>query len=375
MLVLASFLQLFVVITPANALAAADLVVDNFVVDSDGTDANDARTRALAQGEMEAFKQLITKLNPSKAADIIAKTIPTEVNKTIRGFEVLEENSTPTHYHATLKYNFDPTQIQLLLPVLQPSVTGANAPPAAPAAQPEITTEGHISKAVLVLPVYSEGGKLKLWQDDNKWRTIWYESALESGRGYVIVPIGDLDDRVDVDDTNVANATSATLARLYKRYGVGEIYVLNAYYNQKADPKPTLEVTIRRITPDKSEISRQDYTIHSTEKLDNLMARASNDIAKRLENIQTLNPNKIEYDRLKDINARVNVTNINEWEALRKRLLTHSNIVGVKLTSISFYETTLVITFKGTADMLGKTLVASGLRVMEDGDSLVLTLK
>ena len=35
----------------------------------------------------------------------------------------------------------------------------------------------------------------------------------------------------------------------------------------------------------------------------------------------------------------------------------------------------MTITFKGTPDMLGKTLVISGLRVMQDGDSLVLAIK
>jgi hypothetical protein len=106
-----------------------------------------------------------------------------------------------------------------------------------------------------------------------------------------------------------------------------------------------------------------------------LLARASNDIARTLYKQQTLDPNKIEYDRLKEINARVNTTNIKEWQALRQRLLMRGNIVDVKFVSISYYETTMVITFKGTADMLGKTLVASGLRVLQDDNSLVLELK
>ena len=147
-------------------------------------------------------------------------------------------------------------------------------------------------------------------------------------------------------------ASGATLSRMYERYGVGAIYVAEAFYNLKADPKPALEVTLKRITPAKTDISHASYTIHSTETLDTLMVRASNDIARNLYKLQTIDPIKIEFARLKEINARINTSDIHEWEDLRKKLLTHGNIVGIRLTSISFYETTMVITFKGTPDML-----------------------
>ncbi len=361
---LASFLLLLLLSKPASVFAADSYSVDNVVVDTEGEDPNQAKTKALAQGEVDSFKQLIERLNPAKATDIIAKVPPAQISTMIRGYEIIEEKITGAHYHAMLKYNYDQEKIQ---PLLEAQTNAAN--PSQPAA------ETHASKAVLVLPVYREGSKLKLWQDDNKWRTSWYESALESSGGMAVAPLGDIDDRVDVDDTNVETATAKSLSRMYGRYGVGEIYVLTAYFNQKADPKPALEVTLHRITPTKEDTTHMDFTIRSTETLDDLMVRASGEIARYLQKLQTINPNKIEFERLKDINARVNVSTITEWEALRKRLLTHGNIVSIKLTSISFYETSMVITFKGTPDMLGKTLVASGLRVMQDGDSLVLALK
>jgi len=333
--------------------------IDGIVADADGKDANDARTKALAQAEIDAFRQYATKREPTKAIDVLAKLTPLDINHLVSGYEVLEEKIVPGHYHATLRYTFYPQPITNLLPEIEPAKL----------------TDGQNtvhSKAVLVLPVYKEGGTLKLWQDDNKWRNVWYEAALESGGGLVVTSPGELDDRVDVDDTNVENATAASLSHMYGRYGVGEIYVLFAYFNKKADPKPTLEVTLKRLLPKADETSHLDYIIRSTETLDTLIARAANDIAERLYKMQTINPNKIEFDRLKEINARINITDIHEWEDLRKRLLTHGNIVSIKFTSVSFYETNMTITFKGSPEILGKTLVASGLRVLQDGDNLVL---
>jgi hypothetical protein len=361
----ASVLLPFLLLFSPLAKAEPGYSVDNIVVDSDGKDTNEARTKALAQGETEAFKQLITNRAPAKAADIIQKIPAADISNTISGFEVMEEKITPNHYHATLRYNFSSQNIKALL----------QETPAENKSQASASGESHVSKAVLILPVYKEGGTLKLWQDDNKWRNIWYESALESGGGLVIIPQGDITDRVDVDDSNVDNATPATLAHMYGRYGVGEIYIAYAYFNRKADPKPTLEVTIKKLLVSGTETSRSDFIIRSSDTLDTLMARASSEIAGNIYKAQTINPNKIEFDRVKEINARVNVTDIHEWEDLRKRLLAHGNIVNIRLTSISFYETSMIISFKGTPDMLGKTLVASGLRVLQDGDNLVLKLK
>lgn len=359
----------FVLGIAASARAAEDepkvngYSIENITVDADGKDIEDARSRALLAGESEAFRQFVIRVSPAKSSDIITKASAQEISNMISGFEVMEEKVTPDHYHATLRYNFIPQNINALLPDLaKAKFSSAN-------------NVEHQSKAVIVLPLYNEGKTLKLWQDDNKWRNIWLEAALESGGGIVVVPIGDIDDRVDIDDTNIEKATSESLKHMYVRYGVSDIYIMEAFFDKKADPKPTLQVAVKKLLKDKNELSHMEYIIRTSDTIDILMARAANDIAKHLYKLQTINPNKIEFERLKEINARVNTSDIHEWENLRKRLLAHGNIVGIKLTSISFYETSMIITFRGTPDMLGKTLVASGLRVMQDGDSLVLVLK
>jgi hypothetical protein len=379
-LLCASVLLLFATVAP-SARAADDYAVDNVVVDAEGRDTTDARTKAQAAGEKDAFSQLILKLNPSNAKDIFAHVTPAEVSAMVHSFSITQEKMTANHYHAIMNYSFDPRQVQALLPPPAPpagmpaTTPGAATLPATPASVTAPAAPERARKAVLVLPVYNDNGALSLWQDDNKWRNVWYEAALESGGGLVVVPLGDINDRVDVDDGNVNAATTDSLKRMYDRYGVGQIIVASALFNQRADPKPALEVTLRKLTPGSSETMQMSYTIHSTENLDALLLRASIDIARTLYKQQTIDPNRIEYDRLKEINARVNTTNIKEWQELRQRLLMRGNIVEVKFVSISYYETIMTITFKGTADMLGKTLVASGLRVMQDGDSLVLAIK
>lgn len=368
---LASLLAAYLLCAQTPAFAEDSYTVEKITVDADGKDTSEARTKALAQGEIDAFRQLMTRLSPDKGAEIATKTTPSAVSAMVRGFEVVEERMTTEHYHAVLTYHFSPQLIQPLLPQSAAAATPAASATPAATAGPAVTR-----KAVLVLPVYNETRSVtKLWQDDNKWRNTWYEAALESGGGLVVVPLGDINDRVDVDDTNAAEATSQSLSRLYDRYGVGEIYVVTAFYNLRADPKPALEVAVKRISPTVMENSRLNYIIRTTETLDTLMTRASNDIAANIYKQQTIDKTKIEFQRLKEISARVNVSSIDDWVLLRKHLLTHGNIVSIRLTSITNSQTFMVISYKGTPDMLGKTLVASGLRVMIDGDSLVLALK
>lgn len=365
---LASLLALLFSAAPMAAGAAEDYSVEKITVDSSGEDTTDARNKALAQGEQEAFRQLITRLAPEKSAEILTKINPANMNEAILGFEVDEERMSSTHYHAVLRYHFSPQLITAMLPQAAPPTSAEAKQAQAGAYAPR--------KAVLVLPVMNEGrGVIKLWQEDNKWRNIWYEAALESGGGLVVVPQGNTNDRVDVDDTNVAESTNESLQRFYERYGVVEINILTAFYNLKADPKPALEISIRRISPTVNENSTASYTIRTTENLEALMARASNDIAKNIYKQQTIDKSKIEFQRQKEIAARVQVDSIEDWINLRKHLLNHGNIVGIKLTSITNSQIYMVISYKGTPEMLGKTLVASGLRVMQDGDSLVLALK
>jgi hypothetical protein len=365
---LASFLAVSCLYMASPAMADEGYSVDKVTVDSSGEDTTDARNKALAQGEQDAFRQLITRLSPDKSAEIIAKATPASINESVQGFEVEEERMSATHYHAVLRYHFSPQLIAAMLPQ-QPGQTAQD-----PIKQ--ISANGAQRKAVLVIPVFNEGrGVIKLWQDDNKWRNSWYEAALESGGGLVVVPQGNINDRVDVDDTNIAESTHESLARFYDRYGTVEINILTAFYNLKADPKPALEIAIRRISPTLNETSTASYTIRTTENLEALMARAANDIAKNIYKQQTIDKSKIEYQRQKEINARVDVSSIDEWIDLRKHLLNHGNIVGIRLTSITNSQTHMIISYNGTPELLGKTLVASGLRVMQDGDSLVLALK
>jgi hypothetical protein len=348
---------------PLQAIANQSYIIDNISVDSDGENTQDARIKALSGGASEAFRQLAVKLNPAKSQDIISKTTISEQDKLVKGIEILSEKSSPKHYHAIARYHFYTEAIDAIFPEKSENVKS----------ETELTENKN--NAVLIIPVNFESDELSLWQEENKWRNIWYESALISGNGLIITPLGDLSDRVDVDSTNVEKATAKSLAQMYNRYGVAQIYIVTAYFNKKADPKPTLEVTLKRLIQDKDEVTRKDYTIHSTENTNELMARASNDIAKYLYRLQTINPNKIEFDRQKEINARVNISDIKEWENLRNRLLAQGNIVAVRFNSISFYETNMTISFKGTAELLGKTLVSAGLRVFQDGDSLVLLLQ
>lgn len=379
-LLVASFLAV-IPLAPILAAEAEDpYAVEKITVDADGKNTDDAKAKAQTMGEQEAFKQLITKLAPQKAAEVTARMTPSSISSMVKGVDVVEERMTADHYHGVLTYHFLPQPVQALT-----STAPAPAPQAAVPAPAAATTTAAASadmqarsarKAVLVLPVYNDTRTTnKLWQDDNKWRNVWYESALESGGGLVVVPLGDMNDRVDVDNSNIGEATYQSLSRFYDRYGVGEIDILTAFYNLRADPKPALEVAIRRVSPNVSDVTRVSYIIRSTENLEMLMTRASSDIAKNIYKQQTIDRSKIEFQRQKEISARVNVSSIEDWVSLRKHLLAHGNIVGIRMTSVTNTQAAMVISYKGTQDMLQKTLVTSGLRVMIDGDSLVLALK
>src|SRR5579872_5738235 len=100
---LASCLLLFFACFAPQALyAVGEFSVDKVMVDASGSDTTDARSKALAQGQTEAFKQLLQKKKPVQATEILAKTTAAQIDAMVRGYQVLDEKMTANHYHATV---------------------------------------------------------------------------------------------------------------------------------------------------------------------------------------------------------------------------------------------------------------------------------
>ena len=133
---LAAVLVLFA----ATASRAADgFIVPNVAVDATGNDAIDAKNKAIADGQAEAFKRLATQLTtgtnvPAPAASAL--------DRAVEGFEVADEKIAANRYRAAITYTFNRDAVQRLLSATTAASTAAipasgEHAAAAPGATPE----------------------------------------------------------------------------------------------------------------------------------------------------------------------------------------------------------------------------------------------
>src|SRR5271155_4077701 len=82
---------LLLLLPALHVSAATEYGVNNVVVDAGGQDTTDARAKAMAAGEKDAFAQLILRLSPPNAAQIFKQVSPSQVSAMVLGYTVTDE--------------------------------------------------------------------------------------------------------------------------------------------------------------------------------------------------------------------------------------------------------------------------------------------
>src|SRR3954452_22828253 len=195
---------------PVSAPPDDAYAVSGIAVDATAASAAAARDKAIAEGQREAFKQLIQRLVAKDAV----KRVPTMTDSALTGmvddFAVEEEHSSSVRYIARLNFRFRRDAVRQFL-------LGAGVPFAE-----------ERSKPIVVLPVWSGAQSAVLWEDPNPWREAFAQK--ERGEGLVpfIVPLGDVEDLAAINAERALNADPAALAAIADRYQGQEVLIAQA---------------------------------------------------------------------------------------------------------------------------------------------------
>ncbi len=102
--------------------------------------------------------------------------------------------------------------------VIAPKVEKLLAAPAAAAPKPP--------RAVLVLPYYETvAGKKLLWEDNNRWMTVWQTAPPKIPGVSLLVPLGDISDVSTGPTDAVWSGTLAGIEKLRSNYNADEVLV------------------------------------------------------------------------------------------------------------------------------------------------------
>jgi hypothetical protein len=301
-LFLAKFCLLFVVAAPLPA-AADVFTISDVAVDSTAETAAAAREQAIAYGQSQAIQRLWQRLVPAERLSTIPSLSAGAVTDFVRDFSVANERTSAVRYIATLEVRFRPEQVRRFL--------RANT----------IAFAETVSKPVVVVPLFAEGNSLRLWDDPNPWRRVWLDRDGEHELVPLVSPLGDLGDIAQIDAARAEAGDGAALDALARRYSAGAVLVTTATLEGDADlGQARLRVVSKQYRAAADPIVRIDSHVQQQgEDLIGLLERAAQTIDAALQ-AQWRRDNLLRFDQQNRLAARVPLSGIDQWVAVRRRL-------------------------------------------------------
>lgn len=332
------------------AMAANDpaFTITGVHVDVTSDNAAKAREEAFAKAQYAAFKQLADRLLPdSEAASFEMPDIST-ISTLINDFEVTNEQLSTVRYVGTYTFRFKDNEVRKFLNTQNMSYSDV------------------ASKPVLVLPFYQIGARTVLWDDTNLWKNAWAQAKTFEGLVPVMVPIGDLDDVSDVDESNPLAYDYEKLQDMIDRYNAREALIVVAeptnVVNQGGVMVPqNLSITIYQPEEERPRFLRS-FKVENKIRNDGGKAMFAEGV-QRVRNIfrdqwksQTVVAPSVTSNVLY---ARVRFASPQQWIETQSALKNVAGISETKLLSLTPRMAELQIDYKGTEDRLRLTLSQS----------------
>lgn len=284
-----------------NSAAAAEHVFSVAIsVDETADTAAAARSVAFRRGQRNAMTILLQRLTLRTDHGRLPSVKNERLNFMVQALEVAGEKTSNVRYLANITVTFKPGEIRRLL--READIPFAETP----------------SKPVLVLPVQQQGGVLALWEDPNLWREAWSQLQLSGGLVPLVVPVGDLNDIVDVDATQAAEGDPLRLSAIASRYGARDVLVTIATLS---DDGETIQIDIAASRIGSPAQTSVLLSIQSTDPLavPGLLRGAAADVAAAVEDSWKAT-NIIEFDRPGRILVAVPLASLEQWISVERRL-------------------------------------------------------
>lgn len=179
-------------------------------VDAQATTAAQAQAQAIGEGRRQAWRRLTNRLVPkAQAAGLPPLSDDLLVGLTV-GYEVARERTSDVRYLGSLNFRFNPVAVRRYFTALG-------------VAYAEVA-----SQPVLILPVYNNGSKPLLWDEESPWLAAWQDRPNASGLVPITLPYGDLADIRDITAVQAVLADREAIMTIAARYGAEQAVVVNA---------------------------------------------------------------------------------------------------------------------------------------------------
>lgn len=347
-----------------QALAAGPVETNVFAVqgvqvDVTSTDATTAKNQALTDVQVKAFYELVERFGSAElSASLREKLKPEDIVPYLKSLSIEQETSAPGRYIGTFTVRFLPAQTRKFF-----AAYGIDVPE-------------HQAEPILVLPVWRGPEANQLWED-NLWRKAWLDLKGEQGLVPVIVALGDLEDSETISVEAALNNDPIRIEAIRKRYDAPSILVAQAQPAEGGihiyvEGETRLgKVTFNKIVKSEDGLPEtaaaagirefQALLVETYKKREaKIAAAAAADEAAR-------NANKSH-----SIAVAVPFGSPREWNAIRSRILTAPNVIGVDLSTLSADGAVIRLMFTDTVPLLQDNMQRVGLKLSQYGATWVI---
>ncbi len=326
-------------------------------------DSHKAADLAYDYARKRAVYLLARKMQIENAEEKCAALTADQLNQIIRGATVLQTKRTGdiTYEDVTVTLVEEPLEQALKF---TPPVT--------------LDLDAGAAQGVLVVPVLVAKGRPWLWENDNVLMEPTRNQVLKQGRGAVILPAADFDDRRLVDYQNVLQVKPDELAPMFKRYGINEILIAIVTPGDEGTDAPT-SILLRRLQPPPKESHTEEITLKPESSGDDSAARiaqAASQIAATATQIAG-STSELEQDKLKtapSVTISFHYATAHDLAAMEEAVRGSPGVLKLVLPSISLTGMSGTLYFNGaTRDVVRNAVMKQGFIVKDNGQDWVIS--
>lgn len=281
--------------------ARADMyAVYDIHVDVTAQNATIAREQGLNDAQEKAFYKMLDRLTMYQDMEALPVLTSEDILNLVQDFSVSDEKTSSVRYIADVDVQFNPEAIQTFFQEYQvPYVTYA-------------------AERSVAFPLYKENetAQARLWDDANLWAKALSEVSTTSDLVPFIVPIGDLDDMALVNEAALLTPDILDLKPILSRYQSSGAFVMEL---SVLKTKNVVKVNIRPLQNEQSVIGELALTEPINAPLPEVLKRAAQRTVYLLEQAWR-EKNAVRFDNPTKLPVRINIQNLGEWIAYRKRL-------------------------------------------------------
>ena len=323
-------------------------------VDATADSAAAARDLARIDGQRKALAVVIDRLSGSPDTAKLPKLDDKAITDMVESFEVANERMSAVRYIADYTFHFRPSKVRRLVHVVDnASVETSNKPSSEAASKPAVPES--VSKPIVVLPVYQDGGRIVLWDDPNPWREAWGQRSPEpSGAVGLTIPLGDAGDLAAIDADRATSGKSEALAAIAQRNGGSETVVALATARREGDHISGLDLSIKRYRSGHlADTQSTTLDAHPDESEGDFLKRVADEVASGIVAKRNASPRT---DQQATLSAAVPISSLGDWIQVRDRLASVPTVRKVDLLSLTRQEARIQLRYVGSPDQLRSSL-------------------